>query len=317
LGWGASLFLVLSPRYYGHSFNNPKDIPFAVFYILSLLAIIRSSPFWDTSRLPLRITMFLGLSLGAIASIRLAGIFVSIYLILAFWIYQVRRLAIGKTTFSTCIASFKSHCIYPNLIALGMIIVCWPYAHIPFLGNRDIKLWDYLVNFKWSYTVLFEGRFISLENTPWYFLVKWFFITTPPVIIIGFLIFLILQIISPIIKNIRGNGGGKGSLFKNGLLLTSIVIPYIYSFFNNSILYGGIRHFLFFLPVISVLSAIGYYCLYGYVKNHWIFNKGNVRFLPLLFILLILIPFLPVLKWQIESHPNQYIYFNEIFGGAD
>ncbi len=52
VGLGAALFLILSPRYYGHTFNNPKDIPFAVFYLFSIFAIIRCIPYWDRKRLP-------------------------------------------------------------------------------------------------------------------------------------------------------------------------------------------------------------------------------------------------------------------------
>ena len=38
----AAITLVLTPRYYGHAFNNPKDIPFAVFYLWSVNFLARS-----------------------------------------------------------------------------------------------------------------------------------------------------------------------------------------------------------------------------------------------------------------------------------
>src|SRR5215472_13615064 len=36
VGLTAALFLTLTPTYYGHEFINPKDIPFAALYLLSL-----------------------------------------------------------------------------------------------------------------------------------------------------------------------------------------------------------------------------------------------------------------------------------------
>jgi asparagine N-glycosylation enzyme membrane subunit Stt3 len=40
-GFLGALFLILTPRYYGHIFNNPKDIPFAVFYLWRIFWIMR------------------------------------------------------------------------------------------------------------------------------------------------------------------------------------------------------------------------------------------------------------------------------------
>ena len=37
----AALFLILTPAYYGHAFNNPKDIPFAVGYAWSVYYLLR------------------------------------------------------------------------------------------------------------------------------------------------------------------------------------------------------------------------------------------------------------------------------------
>ena len=41
-GFLAAAFLIFTPRYYAHIFNNPKDIPFAVFYLWSVFWILRS-----------------------------------------------------------------------------------------------------------------------------------------------------------------------------------------------------------------------------------------------------------------------------------
>ena len=40
-GFVAALFLVLTPRFYGHAFNNTKDVPFAVAYLWSVYCLIR------------------------------------------------------------------------------------------------------------------------------------------------------------------------------------------------------------------------------------------------------------------------------------
>ncbi len=39
--------------------------------------------------------------------------------------------------------------------------------------------------------------------------------------------------------------------------------------------------------------------------------------MPGFFVGLILLSLVPVIKWNVKSHPNQYIYFNEIRGGIE
>jgi len=62
IGLLAALFSMLTPRYYGHSFINHKDIPFAVTHLWSLYFIIKA-----VERLPQlspRMILALGLSIG-------------------------------------------------------------------------------------------------------------------------------------------------------------------------------------------------------------------------------------------------------------
>ena len=62
VGFLAALLLILTPRYYGHAFNNPKDIPFAVTYIWSIYFIARSLA--HLPRLPRNLLLKTGLAIG-------------------------------------------------------------------------------------------------------------------------------------------------------------------------------------------------------------------------------------------------------------
>ncbi len=73
------LFLALSPRIFGHSMNNPKDIPFAAAVVFSILFIVRfikelPKPGWGT-------TLFLALGIGACINIRVGGVLMIAYLL--------------------------------------------------------------------------------------------------------------------------------------------------------------------------------------------------------------------------------------------
>ncbi len=77
----AALFLILTPRYYGHAFNNHKDVPFAVLYLWSVywqLKVLRSMPNgrWDWVVVTGVITGFaMGIRVGGVMLLCFAGVF--------------------------------------------------------------------------------------------------------------------------------------------------------------------------------------------------------------------------------------------------
>jgi hypothetical protein len=62
VGLTAALFLTLTPTYYGHEFINPKDLPFAALYLLSLRYIVQMA--LDFPDLRWSYTLKAGLALG-------------------------------------------------------------------------------------------------------------------------------------------------------------------------------------------------------------------------------------------------------------
>jgi len=74
----ALLFVVLSPRMFGHSMNNPKDIPFAAAYIFTVYHSIRF-----TQQLPkptLRTSLAVIIGIAAAINIRIGGLLLIAYL---------------------------------------------------------------------------------------------------------------------------------------------------------------------------------------------------------------------------------------------
>ncbi len=78
----AAILLLLIPRYYGHAFNNPKDIPFAICYAWSLYHLIRGLS--EIPHLSWKRIIFTGLSIGLTLSTRIGGLILFGYLGL-FW----------------------------------------------------------------------------------------------------------------------------------------------------------------------------------------------------------------------------------------
>src|SRR5688572_25942302 len=71
-GFFALLFLVLTPPFYGHAFNNPKDIPFAGTFAAAAAAVLLTSEHWP--RPGARRWLVVGALLGFNAGVRVAGL---------------------------------------------------------------------------------------------------------------------------------------------------------------------------------------------------------------------------------------------------
>ena len=68
---GAAVMLTLVPAYYGHMFNNPKDVPFAAFFVWGVYYIVRLAACEVSA--PWSLTLRAGLAMGACMGVRFGG----------------------------------------------------------------------------------------------------------------------------------------------------------------------------------------------------------------------------------------------------
>ena len=147
----AALFLLLTPRYCGHAFNNHKDIPFAVLYLWSVywhLKVLKKLP-----NAPWPWVIITGANTGLAMGIRIGGVmllcFAGAFWLLKSWQTHLKRGALQW--FSACI------------LAYIVMLLFWPWAQTdPFLHP-----WQALIAFSEFASVhvdLFEGQYVrSLE----------------------------------------------------------------------------------------------------------------------------------------------------------
>ena len=96
-GWQAGLitliFMAFSPRFFGESMNNPKDITMAAGYMLAYVFILKF-----LKQLPkpsLKTSVALGLSIGIAMGIRIGGLLLIPYIFLFYGIFMFIQLGIG------------------------------------------------------------------------------------------------------------------------------------------------------------------------------------------------------------------------------
>lgn len=290
IAFWALLFCFLYPRLFGHAMNNPKDIPFACFFTMGLIYIV--SLFKEFPRISVKtilgfIIAFglgLGIRVGAILLVPFLGLFGLAALI---WHWQEMNLKIFLKVIRNGLVMVLGGYV------LGILF--WPFALQAPLTNPWTAFGE-MGNFSTGIRMLYNNFHYWSDNLPWYYLPHWLFMASTIVVIIGF----VLSLISLVLWK-----GKKRILL--ALMFFVFAFPPAYAILSNASYYDGIRHFLFIIPVLIVLSSIGWIA-----RDKWLPQKMKWVNETVMSALLIL----PVF-WMIKSHPNQYIYFNEFIGGIE
>ncbi len=295
-GWRAALLALLamffSPSFYGQAFNNPKDIPLAMGYVMTALFLTKTLQEMPKPRMQ---TLFLlAVSIGFSISIRASGL-VQIGFVLAFlglhWLISKKDI---KPAFKTYLFSF----LFVAIIGYFIGVISWPYAlrdplHGPLNAFKEFSNFAYL-----QYYELFEG--VRIKDKPWYYEPKLIVLTAPIMVLAGLILFAMLILIKP-----------DKSKQKTLLLLLILVMtfaPSAYAIYKKSYVYNGWRHFLFIYPTLVILS------IWGWEKLMQLLKKINL--LPMISFVVAILMLLPAAFFSIRNHPYQYMYFNEIAGGV-
>ena len=275
------LMLFLTPRFTGHIPSNPKDVPFAVWYIISLLSMLPSK--WN-EKLKL---LILGILIGVATSIR----FVGFTLIPIYLLYQCILQLPSKYThplLQTCLNIFLQATII-SFIAFLIFLINMPYvAADPF--NHLIELIRMTKEYPWYGDILLFGQSYAFNDRPWWYLFIWILITTPLVILgmAGYALWTRLT--------------NKKNELKL-LILISLILQVVLYLILKPVVYNGLRHYLFLVVHIALLATIG--CI------ELLTNDKTRRIAQIALVGLIV----AVGYSYLMLHPYQYVYFNSLSGG--
>lgn len=270
------LMLMLTPRILGHIPANPKDIPFAIIYYLALSMIVLLAKKENLMKL-----LILGIVFGLSHSLRFIG--VTLYIIYIFTEILNKRTVIN---------------IVLNLIIIGTIGIFVNMILFPHLGaNFFYGLSDMISASKsfeaWDGRIIYFGQVLSKHERPGSYLFVWIFITTPVYILIGW------------IYSIKFIKNSTISILNFALLLNLG----LYLMFHP-VIYNGLRHFLYLVPIIVTVSLLAFYKLLAVP-----ISSKKAFLARLLLIGLIGINLVKITYDIATLYPYQYVYFNELIGG--
>ncbi|MDJ0553305.1 MAG: hypothetical protein QNJ68_02455 [Microcoleaceae cyanobacterium MO_207.B10] len=300
--WLAPINLALFPRFWGHSFFNPKDIPFAAMFTLATLLgaclvnyYIKANQ--EDIKLGInRITIYsilYGILIGLVTGTRIGGFFFLFFVPITHII-----VILGKKNIYKEIKNFW--CFYGAIFLSWMVTttIFYPASWSNPIGWFFETL-QYLSKHKWSGTVFFDGKFISGQSIPWHYLPKLLLITTPLIFLVTFVIGLPWILF----KYKKFTNLQRACVIL--LLLQVFFLPMI-AIIRESTIYDGIRQFIFILPGIAVICSTTFI---------WIYQKISRKTFQLFTCALIVALLSPIVLDMVALHPYEYIYFNRISGG--
>ena len=284
----ALVLLALSPRYFGHSMNNPKDLPFAAMSVVALYYISTVSRRWPYiswakgSKIAIALALALGVRVGALLYLGYFGLLIG-GLVIAERITDWRRLAD---------TALRMAAIVLAVLLLGTLF--WPWAGAAPLTRPIIALLG-VSSYPWEAFVLYRGFEHLSTQLPWHYAPWWFVITTPPVVLVGAVCSLIF------VPN-------RTDRRYKVILWTIAAFPIVAAILRGSTLYDGVRHLLFVYPVLTVLAAAGWV---GVLSWSWTPLQRRLVAAGLA------IGLTGALVFMIRYHPNQVTYFNALVGGPN
>lgn len=300
-GWRAGLIALIlisiHPRIFAESFNNPKDPTFAAGYICAIyfiLCFIKELP-----RPSWKMTIYLALGVGSALISRIGGLLILPYLALFLALEVFTNKELKETILGNKENALKDLIIKLAVVGAGgfmLGILFWPKALVaPF--SHPFKALTTHSQFPIYIKTLFEGKWVFSNQVPQYYILKYFVISSPEIVILGFIIGIIL------IKKLIAEFGFN----RIALVLFISVFPLLYVWKKGSFFYTGWRHSYFMFLGITIFAALAF---------EYVFRKYSDKIRYGAMALLAIGVFLPV-RFIAANHPNYYVYFNTLSGGIE
>jgi hypothetical protein len=304
-GFIAALFLVLTPNYYGQMFNNPKDVPFAVGMVWAVYYLVRLVPMLPRPSLALAAKF--GLAAGLALGVRVGGLLLFCYLglLVALFVvwrgFETRRL---RTTIADAWTSFWRVLLPALVVAYPVMLLFWPWAQqAPF--SNPLKTLAYFSHEIFPFRTLFAGRYFPATDLPWAYLPTYIVLALPELVL---MLLAAAPIAALVIARRRHWRLERGPTLQLFVLVFAIAFPVAYAVAIKAVLFDGMRHFIFVLPLIAALTAV--------VADRALDALGRLSLRPYAYGALALYGL-----WHVgvmtALHPDEYVYYNGFIGGVE
>jgi hypothetical protein len=293
----AAIGLSVSGAWYGTMFNHTKDIPFAAAMIGATLFLVRIARSLPSPR-ALDIAAF-GLLAGAALGMRVLGLLLVIYVSAAIAVYLPRpRLGWWRFVIDS---SFR---LAPAvLLAYVIMILAWPWAALaPLNPIRGLVAFS---EFQYAIRTVLAGEVYDMANVPRLYVPIYILIRVPLLTLFGAVMAMLFAVLP------RAVAGAKQPPRRDiALISLTVIIPLACQVAFQGPAFTGLRHFLFVIPALTILAAIGLdTALTALATRGRAVAGGGLAVIVASFV------------WNavtlVRLHPYEYLFYNMVVGGLE
>ena len=297
------LMLVLTPPFYGHAFNNPKDIPFAGAFAVAVCAILLVAD--RSPRLRGRDIVTAGLAIGATAGVRVAGIALFGFALLL-WAAVALVRAREETPVTGRRDVWRLAASWGAVVLLGwaIMVAAWPWAQVAPIRN-PLRALGAFSRFWETMIVFYDGEYAANGTVSRWYLPTWFALTLPETYLIAAVLGLLR--LRSLLRTRPLTPAMRVQLVQAGWLALVAVLPVAWAVARHTPLYDGMRHFLFVVPIAAVLGGVS---VASFLRARGLRWDGRVAAAAVATMAAV------TLADMIALHPYQALYFNRLVAGG-
>ena len=301
-GLWAVILLVLCPPFYGAMFNNTKDIPFAAGMTWMLYLSCRLIP--SLPRPPLRLVAWLGVAAGASLGLRVGAVLGALYLVPVIALQAIGIAHQGGWRASARFIVTLLVRLCPAIaLAVTLMALLWPWS-VMAPGNILLAVRE-LTAFQIPTTL--AGRHLELVNVPAIYVPIYLIVKLPETILLG----LFAVAIAALAASLRYRNVFPTIRTQQWLLVVlAASAPVLYAVFAQPAIYNGLRHFLFVIPPLCVIAAVGVEQLFAAARK--LAERSGV----LIVAGVLAAGLVKDTATMALLHPHQYVYYNLLAGGV-
>jgi hypothetical protein len=296
-GLVALVLLALTGAWSGGMFTHTKDVPFAAcmtwaLYFTTRLVPRLPAPPWGS-------VLGLGVAVGCALGLRVGAVFAVFYLGLAMLLATLLIGPPGRRLgyfLRSCLALLPA-----GLVALALMGLFWPWS-VMAPGNL-LSAATAFSHFSFLLHTIVDGQVYLNGQVPRTYLLSYLLVRLPELLLLGLAAALVLLPMRW--RRVRAAGEGAEWLVRHFPLLLAAAFPIAFTLATQPALYNGTRHFLFVVPPLAVLAALGW---------GWLVGQAPPRLTPAVVAVMTGLAAFHLVTLA-RLHPYEYVYYNQLAGG--
>jgi hypothetical protein len=295
----AAVTLALCGVWYGGMFNHTKDIPFAAAMMAGTYFLCRAMrnlprPRWSD-------LLGFGLMLGAALGLRAMGMLLIGYVFVAVAL-QIPQHAKNGAGDSVRFATRSVLGFMPAFV-LGYLIMiaAWPWAALDLLN--PVRAVFAFAHFHYTIRTIVLDQVYEMADVPRWYVPIYFLVKLPIVTLIGVLMaawFAARRFFSSV---------PQGTLHREtAFILFVALFPLICQVVFQGPAFTGLRHFLFLVPPLAVLTGLG---LDELVTSFAFWHRRA----PAVGLIALSVVFVWTASVLVRLHPHEYLFYSPLVGG--